>query len=283
MNSASIQHKIKKLKNRGLQKLILKLLYKKNNLSLNEFSNYNNRFYIYKVNGKHIPSESINWYTSYEYLKKHTLDISLYKYQPGKGDVVVDVGAGLGEEAIILSDLVGAEGKVYSIEANPTVFNILKQIVALNNLKNVTALNIAVNREDAPVKIVDVDDTYMTGFVGNDHNAHTTDVEGLRFDSFMDKYGLQKIDLLKCNIEGAERFLVDSIKKEYLPKIRNVAIACHDFRYSEDQNEFFVTKEYVKSFLKQNGFEVETQNTGIDYKDDWVYGKNLNADKAGEL
>jgi hypothetical protein len=132
----------------------------------------------------------------------------------------------------------------------------------------------AVNSEDAPVKIVDMDDTYMTGFVGNKEGANTKKVEGLRFDSFMDRYNLRKIDLLKCNIEGAERFLVDSIRPDFVRSIRNVAIACHDFRYAEDHNDFFVTKEHVKNFLLNHGFTVETQATGVDYIDDWVYGTN---------
>lgn len=272
-----LQQTIKKMKSRKLQQLLLKMLYKKNHLTLNTFKNYNDRFFIYQVNGRYIPSESINWYTSYQYLADHTNDISLFRYKPKMGDVVVDVGAGLGEEAIILSDLVGPTGQVYSIEANPSVFTILKEIIALNNLKNVITLNIAVNREDEPVRIIDVDNTYMTGFVGDKAAANSADVEGLRFDSFMDRYNLQKIDLLKCNIEGAERFLVDSIRLQYLPRIRNVAIACHDFRFAENGNEFFVTKEYVKKFLSQNGFEVETQNTKVDYKDDWVYGRNKHA------
>ena len=96
----------------------------------------------------------------------------------------------------------------------------------------------------------------------------------MRFDSFIKKYNIKKIDLLKCNIEGAERFVVDSISKEYISRIRNVAIACHDFRYSENQNDFFVTRDYIKQFLLDNSFEIETRNTGIDCLDDWVYGRN---------
>ncbi len=272
-----IQDFVINMKNRGLQQMLLKVLYKKNGLTLNSFRSIANRFFIYQVNGKHIPSESVNWYTSYEYLSQHTNDMSLFRYKPGKGDVVVDIGAGLGEEAIILSGLVGSGGKVYSIEANPTVFAVLQQIVDLNQLTNVIPLNLAVNSEDAPIAILDVDNTYMTGFVGNKAGVASIDIRGLRFDSFMDQWNLEKIDLLKCNIEGAERFLVDSIRVDYLSRIRNVAIACHDFRYPEDQNDFFVTKEYVKTFLVANGFTVETQNSGIDYRDDWVYGKNKNA------
>lgn len=271
------QNTIKSIRNQNLQKTALKLLYKKNGLHLSSFRNIDDRFYIYEIDGKFIPSESINWYTSYEYLSKHTNDISLFNYKPRKGDVVVDLGAGLGEEAIILSDLVGSEGQVYSIEANPTVYSILKNVVSLNNLENVTALNIAINRENDFVKIVDVDNTYMTGFVGTEIDGQATEIQGLRFDSFMEKYNLQKIDLVKSNIEGAERFLVDSIEPSYVHRIRNVAIACHDFRYAEDKNDFFLTKEYVVNFLTRHGFNITSQATGVNYIDDWIYGQNINA------
>jgi FkbM family methyltransferase len=266
---------LKKIKNENLQRAILKILFRMKGLRLQEFTKYRNKFYIYKVNDKYIPSEYLNWYMSFDYINKYCGDTSLYKYKPKKGDVVIDVGAGLGEEAIVASAMVGDAGKVYSIEANPGVFPILKEMVEKNNLKNVEPLNLAINYEDAPINITDEDDSYKTGFVENTAKKSSVEIEGMRFDSFIKKYNLQRIDLLKCNIEGAERFLVDSISKEYLPRIRNVAIACHDFRYSENQNPFFVTKEYVKKFLTDNNFEIETRNIGVDFKDDWVYGTNL--------
>jgi FkbM family methyltransferase len=266
---------VSKINNEAIRTPLLKLLYRKNGMKLKSFRNYNNRFYIYEVNGKFIPSESLNWYTRYELLAKACDEISFFKYKPQKGDTVIDIGAGLGEEAIVMSEAVGPTGKVYSIEANPTVYRIVKDVIDLNKLTNVEVLNLAVNATDGPVTIVDTDDSYKTGFVAGENPPSTTQVEGLRFDSFIKKYGIKRIDLLKCNIEGAERFLVDSIDKSYLPIIRNVAIACHDFRYSENNNEFFVTKEYIRNFLTQNSFEIVSQNTGKDFLDDWVYGRNL--------
>jgi FkbM family methyltransferase len=272
--SSIIYKVVKAVRNEGFRRFMLKRLFRRNNLRLNYFKSYGDRFYVYGINDRYIPAETLNWYINYQTLADRCDDISFFKYKPKEGDIVVDIGAGLGEETVVMSDLAGKTGKVYSVEANPTVFKILKHVVELNNLTNVELLNLAISAEDGTVEIVDTDESYMTGFVGNSGNS-TVPVEGLRFDSFAKRFGIDRIDLLKSNIEGAERFLVDSISKEYLPRIRNVAIACHDFRYEETKNDFFVTKEYIKKFLLDNSFEVETRNTGRDFADDWVYGRNL--------
>lgn len=268
---------VKGVRNNRLRKLMLKPLFRKNNLRLHYFRSYNDKFFIYGVNGKFFPSEVLNWYQHYGMVEAKCDDICMFDYKVRKGDTIVDIGAGLGEEALVLADRVGKEGKVYSIEANPVVFRILEEVIRLNGFRNTELLNLGINFEDAPIHISDNDESYMTGFVENKNKATTATVEGLRFDSFVKKFGIKRIDLLKCNIEGAERFVVDTIGTEVLPMIRNVAIACHDFRYPENQNEFFVTKQYIINYLRENSFEVITRNSGADYKDDWVYGRNRRA------
>ena len=46
----------------------------------------------------------------------------LPRLHPQPGDIVLDVGAGTGTEALPLSQLVGDKGKVVSIEAHPATF-----------------------------------------------------------------------------------------------------------------------------------------------------------------
>ena len=87
-------------------------------------------------------------------------------------------------------------------------------------------------------------------------------------------YNLHKIDLLKVNIEGAERLVIETMG-DVLPIIRNVAISCHDFRYKhEGGNEFFKTKKIVTDFLMENGFTIQTLKSGLEHRDDWIFGKN---------
>ncbi|MEM0136250.1 MAG: FkbM family methyltransferase, partial [Thermoplasmatales archaeon] len=62
-----------------------------------------------------------------------------------KGDVVVDVGAGIGDFSILAANAVGENGKVLAIEPSTRNFNLLKKNLVKNNIKNVIIYNYAVS------------------------------------------------------------------------------------------------------------------------------------------
>jgi hypothetical protein len=66
--------------------------------------------------------------TSYAAFHDWVLDNWCWGYLPKEGDVVVDVGAGIGEEAIVFSHLVGPR-EVISIEAHPAPLPACKETV----------------------------------------------------------------------------------------------------------------------------------------------------------
>lgn len=47
----------------------------------------------------------------------------------GPGDVIVDIGAGAGEETLTFSGAIGPTGKVISIESRPRTYHCLKALV----------------------------------------------------------------------------------------------------------------------------------------------------------
>ena len=53
----------------------------------------------------------------------------LWGYQPRKGDVIMDVGAGVGEEALMFSREVGEHGRVICVEAHPRTYRCLEKLV----------------------------------------------------------------------------------------------------------------------------------------------------------
>ncbi|MGI0080700.1 MAG: FkbM family methyltransferase, partial [Nitrososphaerales archaeon] len=65
-------------------------------------------------------------------------------YQPKSGDVVMDVGAGVGEEALTFSREVGLIGKVVCVEAHPATYRRLEKLVKYNHLENIIAIHRAV-------------------------------------------------------------------------------------------------------------------------------------------
>src|SRR5687768_13713321 len=64
-------------------------------------------------------------------LREHVLDVFCHVREPGAGDTVLDVGAGIGRAAITFSELVGPAGAVHCIEAHPATFDFLRRAVEL--------------------------------------------------------------------------------------------------------------------------------------------------------
>ena len=253
---------------------ILKLLYLKNGLALSYFKSYhNNRFFIYCVNGVYVASESLNWFINIKEFEKQCHATSLNFYRPQDGDTVVDIGAGLGEEAIIYSNAVGVSGRVLAVEGNPHVYQVLSDVINFNKLSNVDVINIALSPNVGSVTINDDVETYLSGSIQHTETASNIfKVEGMPLSELLKRYDINKVDFLKVNIEGAERFIAEETSPEIFDTVRNIAISCHDFRFRKEGLEFFRTKELIANYFDRMGYQLKSQSTGIDFIDDWIYG-----------
>jgi tRNA G46 methylase TrmB len=74
---------------------------------------------------------------------------------PQRGDVVIDVGAGRGEDTLTFSRAVGRTGRVIAIEAHPLSFKILQRFCLLNELSNVTLLPFVLLDKPGTVRLVE--------------------------------------------------------------------------------------------------------------------------------
>jgi FkbM family methyltransferase len=187
-----------------------------------------------------------------------------YDYLPSAGDVVVDVGAGFGEEAWPFSQLVGNGGRVLCFEAHPRAYRGLRALVEHNHLANVETFNVALVAEAQHMRISD-DDPLTKGntVIGQ---IDGIDVEGKTFDSMASELGLSYIDLVKINIEGAEVLALQGMV-ESLKKTRHLFIECHDFMADRGFGEAMRTKGSVRAFLESHGFAVRGRD---DAERDWI-------------
>lgn len=109
------------------------------------------------------------------------------------GDVVLDIGANIGDLTLPLAQMVGVEGCVYAIESHPEFFNILCGNLALNQIQNVRPMNVFVkNSETAPV---------MQRFVGKGAAPKAVKI---------DEMGLEKCRLIKIDVDGNELDVLQS-------------------------------------------------------------------------
>ncbi len=89
------------------------------------------------------------------------VETQLFESHIKEGDVVLDLGANIGYFTLIAAKCVGANGKVYAFEPDPTNFSFLKRSVEINNYKNVVCEQKAVSNKNGVVKLFLHD--YQTG------------------------------------------------------------------------------------------------------------------------
>lgn len=183
-------------------------------------------------------------------------DVFLRDYIIRPGDVVLDVGAGIGTEVLPFSKLVGDSGRVIAVEAHPATYAKLERVCQVNNLRNVELVHAAVMDSDEPVMISDLQaESYLENKIG----TQGVPVPAITIPDLVAKLHLDRIDFLKMNIEGAELPALRGAK-EVLSLVRHAAIGCHDFLADETGDESYRTKQKVRAMLVDAGFTVTSRD-----------------------
>lgn len=132
------------------------------------------------------------------------------------GDVVIDLGANLGYYSYIFSNLVGANGKVISIEPVKPFYQTLLR--ALSNKKQVQTHNVALGTEAKTIQMVipKIGPYLRTGLAhvraedDQGKDQYEFDVDMVRGSELFNKE--EKINYIKCDIEGYEEIVIPEIK-----------------------------------------------------------------------
>lgn len=134
------------------------------------------------------------------------------------GMTAFDVGANIGQFTLLLSSIAGSSGHVFAFEASKENFKRLKIHILLNNCTNIVAEQFAVyNEDDKLVKLNIFPLGYSAWNTLGKPNMLTRDypkkkvepigsedVQTITIDNYCRKNGINKIDYLKVDVEGAE-------------------------------------------------------------------------------
>lgn len=191
-------------------------------------------------------------------------DYWFHVYKPRAGHVIVDIGAGRGEDVYAFSRAVGPQGRVWAIEAHPESFGHLTRFSDEHQLTNVRALNLACMDRPAMLQIETLP-VWESNFVREGAATPTSHpVEAITFDAVCRRHSIDRIDFLKMNIEGAERFALRGMP-EAIRRVRWVCIAAHDFRADRGEGEEFRTRAFVERFLREAGFTLVSRDADPRY------------------
>lgn len=187
------------------------------------------------------------------YVKEVTRDYWFHDYTPSAGDVVFDIGAGIGEECAILAE---SGARVFAIEAHPDIYRCLAKTVTANRLSNITPILCALGDHDGEISIVMADNhianTVIDSHVPEATRAVRVTVPMKTLDRLCADHGVSAIDYVKMNIEGAER---QAVRGFGTVPVRHAAISCHDF-FEIDE---FRTKADVTAALEQRGYVIRSR------------------------
>ena len=169
------------------------------------------------------------------------------EYRPQRRDVVVDIGAGLGTEIIPLAKE-APDLRYIAVEIQPWTYECLCLTLAqLPEGFQPFGLAIA---EQGPVRIAPT----REGIDASSLAGGPVPVESVTWPDFVRRHGISRVDLLKMNVEGAEKQLLDHID---LGVVERVIVGVHDFRSDRGEGEHFQTRAHVEVRLTQAGFRLK--------------------------
>jgi FkbM family methyltransferase len=189
---------------------------------------------------------------SWKEIQSAVNDFWCHDYQPQLGDTIVDIGAGIGDDAVAFSRLVGKNGRVIAIEAHPHTYRCLVKTIKANRLDNVIAVNAAVADREGYITISD-GENYLS------NNIHagmgTVKVQARTLANILKQTDSSRVDLIKMNIEGAETAALEGMT-EILRTLPHVVVSCHDFKADRGESTEFRTYESVYQLLNSSGFQL---------------------------
>ena len=150
-----------------------------------------------------------------------TYVLNVYRIQKiKKKSIVIDVGAGIGEFAVLASSIVGKEGKVVAIEPSPEDFKTLQYNIRENKCSNVIPINSAVSNKKENLSLT---------FKGKNFKSEADTLHNI-----IQKLNVpvNSIHYMKMDIEGAERLVIPS-SIDIIRNIDYIAIEIHDSFSSE--------------------------------------------------
>jgi FkbM family methyltransferase len=176
------------------------------------------------------------------------------------GDTIFDVGANIGWYSNHLSKKL-PNSLIYSFEPIPETFYQLKLNTELNDSKNIILNNIALSAKKE--KVTFYYSPLATGAsslvnITESENIQKLECETNTLDDFFKSNNVQKIDFIKCDVEGAELLVFKGgfeIIKEFKPIIFTEMLRKWSAKFGYHPNDIilFFSEMGYKCFYSSNG------------------------------
>jgi FkbM family methyltransferase len=148
-----------------------------------------------------------------------------------KGDIVFDIGANIGVYTVLLSQLVGSEGKVYAFEPDPITASFLIKNLELNGCSNVQVSQIALSDENNLVSLkkpVGGGDAYNYISTNLDQVSKENLIKCMKIDDFILENNIDVVNFIKIDVEGAELLTFKGAEKLLNKTNLKIILECYE-------------------------------------------------------
>jgi len=190
--------------------------------------------------------------TFYQVFIKRQYSIKLSK----KPAVIIDGGANIGLFAILMKNKY-PDAKIICIEPDPENFELLQKNVLV--YQNVYCENCGLWNKDT---LLDVYDKYNGGKCAMviSENTEGGKIKGITLDTLLKKYSINRIDLLKLDIETSEKNLFAENFQNWLSKTKVIVIELHDWMEAGCSQTFF---QAINKTIKNYSYSHSGENVMI--------------------
>lgn len=188
--------------------------------------------------------------------KMFSEEIEKVKKYIKRGDTVIDVGGNMGFFVLILNELVGNSGKIYSFEPSRILKDRLASTVQINNIKNVEIVNLALGEKEETTSLYfNPKQSGLSSIISHEENGRLKEeIKITTLDSFS-KAISNRISFIKIDTEGYEPQVLRGAK-ELIKKDKPVI-------YIELGGEHLETSIEAMRVLKELGYYCEAEEIDL--------------------
>lgn len=130
-----------------------------------------------------------------------------------ENDYCLDVGANIGYYSCLMGNLIGEKGKVFAFEPVHYNLKILNTNIMLNRLKNVSVCSNALGESTGEMEMkIYPENSFLTGHnslidnevIKENQFYETKSINVVSIDEYLEKNKIERIDVVKIDIEGYE-------------------------------------------------------------------------------
>ena len=174
-------------------------------------------------------------------------EIDICKQLLNDNDVVIEVGSNIGSLSIPIAKII-PKGRLYAIEPQKVIFDMLVDSFKINNISNVSFYNLAIGDKKCDVYLPDLDYDVFNNFGGISLTIQGIETKQTTLDNLIEIVSLK---LIKIDVEGMET--------EVLKGASNLIIKHRPFIYCENDRKENTSK--IFDFLISMNYRIYIHNS----------------------